>query len=70
MIFLGTCTVQVLIATEFWTVPEAFDTATWLDIWGPARLIMQQCVADKGLGGITTKLGMCLRVDIQKVWLI
>jgi len=70
MRFLGTCTIQVLIATEFWTVHEAFDTATWMDIWGPARLIMQQCVAAKGLGGITTRLGNCLRVNLQKVSLI
>lgn len=65
--FLGTCTVQVLIATEFWTVPAAFETATWMDIWGPARLIMQQCVAAQGLGGIATKLGICLRVGLPKV---
>lgn len=65
MRILGTCTVQVIIATEFWTVSEAFDTATWMEIWGPARLIMQQCVGAKSLGGITTRLGICLRIDIQ-----
>lgn len=48
---------QVLLAASFKHVPH--EQATWMDIWGPSRLILQQCVNTQNTGGIVTNIGAC-----------
>lgn len=47
------------MAARFSNANVARDTAAWIDIWGPARTMLQQCVRVKGLGGVITNNGMC-----------
>lgn len=47
------------MAARFSNANVARDTAAWIEIWGPARTILQQCVRVKGLGGVITENGMC-----------
>ncbi|KAL8947668.1 MAG: hypothetical protein Q9222_006075 [Ikaeria aurantiellina] len=61
----GDCIVQVLLASSFLSaIPH--DTATWMDIWGPARLILQQCIlpTNKNTGGIITHVGTDQKLDL------
>ena len=52
---LGSCNVQMLLATDFNEVP--YDQATWNDLRGAARIVMRQCIRGKGFGGIITRNG-------------
>lgn len=52
---LGECKVQLLMSSTFMDVPH--DQATWMDVWGPARLILQQCAIKQRTGGIITNIG-------------
>ncbi|KAI4254423.1 MAG: hypothetical protein L6R42_007194 [Xanthoria sp. 1 TBL-2021] len=57
----GDCVVQVLMASSFMDVPH--ERATWMDIWGPARLMLQQCTKNKK-GGIITNIGVNEKLDL------
>ena len=52
---LGSCNVQVLLATNFNVVP--YDQTTWNDLRGAARTILRQCIRGQGFGGIVTRNG-------------
>lgn len=52
---LGSCSIQLLLATDFNNVPR--DEATWNDIRGAARTVFRSCIQGKGLGGLVTKNG-------------
>ena len=52
----GTCSIQVLLATDFNSVP--YDQATWNDIRGAARTIFRSCIRGKNLGGVVPRNGM------------
>ncbi|KAL9003371.1 MAG: hypothetical protein Q9188_003744 [Gyalolechia gomerana] len=58
----GDCTVQLLMASSFMDVPH--EQATWMDIWGPARLILQQCISAHNTGGIITHIGVNEKLDL------
>ncbi|KAI4089521.1 MAG: hypothetical protein LQ344_005347 [Seirophora lacunosa] len=58
----GDCVLQVLLAASFKHVPH--EQATWMDIWGPSRLILQQCVNTQNTGGIVTNIGQTERLDL------
>ncbi|KAL8862032.1 MAG: hypothetical protein Q9178_001487 [Gyalolechia marmorata] len=58
---LGDCVVQLLMASSMMNVPR--ERATWMDIWGPSRLILQQCVGRKK-GGIITNIGENEKLDL------
>ncbi|KAI4093718.1 MAG: hypothetical protein LQ339_007621 [Xanthoria mediterranea] len=53
--------VQLLMASSFMHVPH--ERATWMDIWGPSRLILQQCTKHKN-GGIITNIGVNEGLDL------
>ena len=55
---VGTCSVQVLLATNFLDVPH--DEATWNDLRGAARTVFRSCVLGKGTGGVVSKNGTLL----------
>ncbi|KAL8716265.1 MAG: hypothetical protein Q9220_000170 [cf. Caloplaca sp. 1 TL-2023] len=61
----GDCIVRLLIASSFLT-NTPHDTAAWMDIWGPARTILQQCVlpTNKNTGGIITHVGTDQKLDL------
>lgn len=51
------------MASSFQDVPH--EQATWMDIWGPSRLILQQCIAtNKNTGGIITNIGANQKLDL------
>ena len=52
---LGTCNVQLLLATDFNDVPH--DEATWNDLRGAARMVFRSCLLGKGIGGLITRNG-------------
>ncbi|KAL8635877.1 MAG: hypothetical protein Q9228_006672, partial [Teloschistes exilis] len=58
----GDCVIQLLMAASFRDIPH--DTATWMDIWGPARLILQQCITPRRGGGIITHIGDGQKMDL------
>ncbi|KAL8757309.1 MAG: hypothetical protein Q9184_004241 [Pyrenodesmia sp. 2 TL-2023] len=58
----GQCVVQILIASSFLDVPH--EKATWMDIWGPARHILQRCVTPSNTGGIVTHIGQEQKLDL------
>ena len=47
------------MAARFTSASDPFDTASWMDIWGPARTILQQCVGFKSVGGVIAENGTC-----------
>ncbi|CAO1601726.1 hypothetical protein XANCAGTX0491_005368 [Xanthoria calcicola] len=49
------------MASSFMHVPH--ERATWMDIWGPSRLILQQCTKHKN-GGIVTNIGVNEKLDL------
>lgn len=55
---LGTCNIQVLLATDFNNVPH--DTATWNDLRGAARTVFRSCIRGKRMGGLVTRNGTLL----------
>lgn len=55
---LGTCNIQVLLATDFDNVPH--DTATWNDLRGAARTVFRSCIKGKRIGGLVTRNGTLL----------
>ncbi|KAL8914931.1 MAG: hypothetical protein Q9171_000558 [Xanthocarpia ochracea] len=60
---LGDCVVQLLMASSMMNVPH--DRATWMDIWGPSRLILQQCIGGgRKKGGIITNIGENEKLDL------
>lgn len=63
--YLGTCTVQILINAEFWGVEH--ETASWIDMWGPARALLQQCVRVKKLGGLVPQNGLSLSKNLVDI---
>ncbi|KAL9028749.1 MAG: hypothetical protein Q9196_002941 [Gyalolechia fulgens] len=58
----GDCIVQLLMASSFMDVPH--EQATWMDIWGPSRLILQQCIKVHNTGGIITNIGVNEKLDL------
>ena len=58
----GDCVVQLLMASSFMDVPH--ERAAWMDIWGPSRLILQQCIIPKNAGGIVTHIGEAGKLDL------
>lgn len=41
------------------------ELATWMDIWGPSRLILQQCISGSNpTGGIITNIGANQKLDL------
>ncbi|KAL8690826.1 MAG: hypothetical protein Q9218_003822 [Villophora microphyllina] len=58
----GDCVVQLLLASSFRDVPH--EQATWMDIWGSARTILQQCILPRIGGGIITHLGDNEKLDL------
>ncbi|KAI4149454.1 MAG: hypothetical protein L6R39_002504 [Caloplaca ligustica] len=58
----GECKVQLLMSSTFMDVPH--DQATWMDVWGPARLILQQCAIKQRTGGIITNIGQNEKMDL------
>ncbi|KAI4121006.1 MAG: hypothetical protein LQ338_006618 [Usnochroma carphineum] len=58
----GDCVVQILLASSFMHVPH--EKATWMDIWGPSRLILQQCISPQNTGGIITNIGQTEKLDL------
>ena len=59
---LGSCNVQMLLATNFDMVPH--DNATWNDLRGAARTVLRQCIRGERLGGIVTRNGTLLASTI------
>lgn len=55
---LGGCTAQLLLATNFNNVPH--DEAPWINLIGPARIILRDCVRDEGFGGVVVRNGTLL----------
>ena len=55
---LGSCNVQVLLATDFNGVP--YDQATWNDLRGAARTVLRQCIRGLNYGGVVTRNGIFL----------
>ena len=55
---LGSCNIQMLLATDFNVVP--YDQATWNDLRGAARTILRQCTRAQGFGGVVTRNGTFL----------
>lgn len=53
----GSCTAQVLLATNFNDVPH--DQSSWIDLVGPLRIILRQCARGKGTGGVIVRNGLC-----------
>lgn len=53
---LGSCTAQVVLATNFNDVPH--DQTSWINLIGPARILMRQCVDIEGFGGALVRNGM------------
>ena len=60
---LGSCNVQVLLATNFNVVP--YDQTTWNDLRGAARTILRQCIRGHGFGGLVTRNGTLLPSTIH-----
>ncbi|KAL8941354.1 MAG: hypothetical protein Q9216_002293 [Gyalolechia sp. 2 TL-2023] len=58
----GDCIVQLLMASSFMDVPH--EQATWMDIWGPSRLILQRCISAQNTGGIITNIGVNEKLDL------
>ncbi|KAI4235543.1 MAG: hypothetical protein LQ352_008079, partial [Teloschistes flavicans] len=58
----GDCVVQLLLASSFRDIPH--EQASWMDIWGPARIILQQCILSKKGGGIITHIGDNEKLDL------
>ena len=52
---IGTCTAQVLLATNFNDVPT--DQTSWINLIGPARIAMRACARDKETGGVVVRNG-------------
>ena len=50
-----TCSIQMLLATNFNNVPT--DEATWNDLRGATRVVLRSCIRGKGVGGVMTKNG-------------
>lgn len=52
---IGACTAQLMLATNFNDVPH--DEAPWINLIGPLRIILRDCVRDEGLGGVLVRNG-------------
>ena len=57
------------MAARFYNSGDPFDIAAWINIWGPARTILQQCVAVQGLGGVIVENGRCGESQLM-FWLL
>lgn len=53
---LGTCNIQLLLATDFNNVPR--DEATWNDLRGATRTIFRSCIRGNGSGGVVPRNGV------------
>lgn len=53
------------MAARFSSSSDPFDTASWIDIWGPARTILQQCVGFHSVGGVIAENGRCGETHLQ-----
>ncbi|MCJ1460633.1 hypothetical protein MMC28_011015 [Mycoblastus sanguinarius] len=58
----GTCSVQLLLATEFVNVPH--DHSAWINLIGPARNILRECVISHTYGGIVVENGENQAIEI------
>ena len=52
---LGTCNIQMLLATDFNHIPH--DEATMNDLRGATRVVFRNCVLNKKVGGVISKNG-------------
>lgn len=55
----GSCTAQVLLATNFNDVPH--DQSSWNNLIGPLRIVLRQCARIKGTGGVIVRNGAYFR---------
>lgn len=55
MEFLGDCTAQVILASNGGFFIH--DQTSWINLIGPARILMRECAGDKGTGGALVRNG-------------
>lgn len=51
----GDCTAQILLATNFNDVPH--DQTSWINLIGPARILLRQCAGANTSGGLLVRNG-------------